>query len=81
MGQHPFPRQGGPCCPSLSPLPLLLAEECYSAEVESWTTGEQFAGWILQSRSGGQGCGSLADTDRCPILLLSPPHPPSLLSH
>uniref|UniRef100_A0A8D2AX46 SH3 domain-containing protein n=1 Tax=Sciurus vulgaris TaxID=55149 RepID=A0A8D2AX46_SCIVU len=24
--------------------------ECYSAEVESWTTGEQFAGWILQSR-------------------------------
>ncbi|XP_008564302.1 PREDICTED: unconventional myosin-XVB-like [Galeopterus variegatus] len=26
------------------------AEECYSAEVESWTTGEQFAGWILQSR-------------------------------
>ncbi|ELR47455.1 Putative myosin-XVB, partial [Bos mutus] len=25
-------------------------EECYSAEVESWTTGEQFAGWILQSR-------------------------------
>lgn len=81
MGQHPFPHQGGPCCPSLSPLPLLLAEECYSAEVESWTTGEQFAGWILQSRSGGQGWGSLADTDRCPILLLSPPHPPSLLSH
>ncbi|KAM5309126.1 myosin XVB [Glossophaga mutica] len=25
-------------------------EECFSAEVESWTTGEQFAGWILQSR-------------------------------
>uniref|UniRef100_A0A667IBD1 Myosin XVB n=1 Tax=Lynx canadensis TaxID=61383 RepID=A0A667IBD1_LYNCA len=25
-------------------------EECYSAEVESWTTGEQFAGSILQSR-------------------------------
>ncbi|XP_029782945.1 myosin XVB [Suricata suricatta] len=25
-------------------------EECYSAEVESWTTGEQFASWILQSR-------------------------------
>ncbi|XP_023569895.1 myosin XVB [Octodon degus] len=25
-------------------------EECYSAEVESWTTGEQLAGWILQSR-------------------------------
>ncbi|KAM6163520.1 myosin XVB [Rhynchocyon petersi] len=25
-------------------------EECYSAEVESWTTGEQFAGWVLQSR-------------------------------
>ncbi|XP_066239718.1 myosin XVB [Saccopteryx leptura] len=25
-------------------------EECISAEVESWTTGEQFAGWILQSR-------------------------------
>nr|XP_042139057.1 LOW QUALITY PROTEIN: myosin XVB [Peromyscus maniculatus bairdii] len=25
-------------------------EESYSAEVESWTTGEQFAGWILQSR-------------------------------
>uniref|UniRef100_A0A8D1P5X7 Myosin XVB n=1 Tax=Sus scrofa TaxID=9823 RepID=A0A8D1P5X7_PIG len=25
-------------------------EECYSAEVESWTTGEQFAGWILQRR-------------------------------
>ncbi|XP_019499778.1 PREDICTED: myosin XVB [Hipposideros armiger] len=25
-------------------------EECCSAEVESWTTGEQFAGWILQSR-------------------------------
>ncbi|XP_054544599.1 myosin XVB [Talpa occidentalis] len=25
-------------------------EDCYSAEVESWTTGEQFAGWILQSR-------------------------------
>ncbi|KAM5149121.1 LOW QUALITY PROTEIN: myosin XVB [Callospermophilus lateralis] len=27
-----------------------FSEECYSAEVESWTTGEQFAGWILQSR-------------------------------
>lgn len=25
-------------------------EESYSAEVESWTTGEQLAGWILQSR-------------------------------
>ncbi|XP_053425564.1 myosin XVB [Nycticebus coucang] len=25
-------------------------EECYSAEVESWTTGEQLAGWILQSK-------------------------------
>ncbi|KAK2497547.1 hypothetical protein MC885_014512, partial [Smutsia gigantea] len=25
-------------------------EECCSAEVESWTTGERFAGWILQSR-------------------------------
>lgn len=25
-------------------------EECYSAEVESWTTGEQFAAGILQSR-------------------------------
>eukprot|EP00074_Homo_sapiens_P100965 XP_016880631.1 myosin XVB isoform X21 [Homo sapiens] len=28
-----------------------FSEECYSAEVESWTTGEQLAGWILQSRS------------------------------
>ncbi|XP_063455478.1 myosin XVB [Pan paniscus] len=27
-----------------------FSEECYSAEVESWTTGEQLAGWILQSR-------------------------------
>uniref|UniRef100_A0A8C5VZY4 Myosin XVB n=1 Tax=Microcebus murinus TaxID=30608 RepID=A0A8C5VZY4_MICMU len=27
-------------------------EECYSAEVESWTTGEQLAGWILQSKYG-----------------------------
>nr|KAF6296413.1 myosin XVB [Myotis myotis] len=27
-----------------------LNDECFSAEVESWTTGEQFAGWILQSR-------------------------------
>uniref|UniRef100_G1LSJ3 Myosin XVB n=1 Tax=Ailuropoda melanoleuca TaxID=9646 RepID=G1LSJ3_AILME len=25
-------------------------EECYSAEVESWTTGEQLAGWILHNR-------------------------------
>uniref|UniRef100_A0A2K6GQP2 Myosin XVB n=1 Tax=Propithecus coquereli TaxID=379532 RepID=A0A2K6GQP2_PROCO len=25
-------------------------EECYAAEVESWTTGEQLAGWILQSK-------------------------------
>ncbi|XP_075415810.1 myosin XVB [Tenrec ecaudatus] len=25
-------------------------EESFSAEVESWTTGEQFAGWILESR-------------------------------
>ncbi|XP_012891930.1 PREDICTED: uncharacterized protein LOC106001376 [Dipodomys ordii] len=25
-------------------------EECFSVEVESWTTGEEFAGWILQSR-------------------------------
>nr|XP_023420654.1 myosin XVB [Cavia porcellus] len=25
-------------------------EECCSAEVESWTTGEQLAGWILQNR-------------------------------
>ncbi|XP_028608612.1 myosin XVB [Grammomys surdaster] len=25
-------------------------EESYSAEVDSWTTGEQLAGWILQSR-------------------------------
>ncbi|XP_074121215.1 myosin XVB isoform X2 [Sminthopsis crassicaudata] len=27
-----------------------FSEECYSAEVKSWTTGEEFAGWILQSR-------------------------------
>ncbi|XP_021564942.1 myosin XVB [Carlito syrichta] len=27
-----------------------FSEECYSAEVESWTTGEQLAGWILQSK-------------------------------
>lgn len=27
-----------------------LNDECFSAEVESWTTGEQLAGWILQSR-------------------------------
>uniref|UniRef100_A0A7N5JLK6 Myosin XVB n=1 Tax=Ailuropoda melanoleuca TaxID=9646 RepID=A0A7N5JLK6_AILME len=27
-------------------------EECYSAEVESWTTGEQLAGWILHNRYG-----------------------------
>lgn len=42
---------GEPCvsyCPSNCPS----AEESYSAEVESWTTGEQFAGWILQSRYG-----------------------------
>uniref|UniRef100_A0A8C0JGV6 Myosin XVB n=1 Tax=Canis lupus dingo TaxID=286419 RepID=A0A8C0JGV6_CANLU len=38
-------------------------EECYSAEVESWTTGEQFAGWILQSRCRGLGWGDLAGCD------------------
>uniref|UniRef100_A0A5F9C3V6 Myosin XVB n=1 Tax=Oryctolagus cuniculus TaxID=9986 RepID=A0A5F9C3V6_RABIT len=27
-----------------------FSEESYSAEVESWTTGEQLAGWILQNR-------------------------------
>lgn len=43
---------GGPCCLSLLPT-CIPTEECYSAEVESWTTGEQFAGWILQSRCGG----------------------------
>ncbi|KAM8784457.1 myosin XVB [Rhynchonycteris naso] len=35
-----------------------FSEECISAEVESWTTGEQFAGWILQSRGlEGPPCG------------------------
>nr|XP_020858352.1 myosin XVB isoform X1 [Phascolarctos cinereus]XP_020858353.1 myosin XVB isoform X1 [Phascolarctos cinereus]XP_020858354.1 myosin XVB isoform X1 [Phascolarctos cinereus] len=27
-----------------------FSEERYSAEVKSWTTGEEFAGWILQTR-------------------------------
>lgn len=27
-----------------------VLEEKLSAEVESWTTGEQYAGWILSSR-------------------------------
>uniref|UniRef100_A0A667H310 Myosin XVB n=1 Tax=Lynx canadensis TaxID=61383 RepID=A0A667H310_LYNCA len=39
-------------------------EECYSAEVESWTTGEQFAGSILQSRDSWQdlaGCDFVLD--------------------
>uniref|UniRef100_A0A287BQQ6 Myosin XVB n=1 Tax=Sus scrofa TaxID=9823 RepID=A0A287BQQ6_PIG len=39
-------------------------EECYSAEVESWTTGEQFAGWILQRRDSWEdlaGCDFVLD--------------------
>uniref|UniRef100_A0A2R8ZNT2 Myosin XVB n=1 Tax=Pan paniscus TaxID=9597 RepID=A0A2R8ZNT2_PANPA len=41
-----------------------FSEECYSAEVESWTTGEQLAGWILQSRDAWQdlaGCDFVLD--------------------
>uniref|UniRef100_A0A2K6B323 Myosin XVB n=1 Tax=Macaca nemestrina TaxID=9545 RepID=A0A2K6B323_MACNE len=41
-----------------------FSEECYSAEVESWTTGEQLAGWILQSRDTWQdlaGCDFVLD--------------------
>uniref|UniRef100_A0A2K6S0B0 Myosin XVB n=1 Tax=Saimiri boliviensis boliviensis TaxID=39432 RepID=A0A2K6S0B0_SAIBB len=41
-----------------------FSEECYSAEVESWTTGEQLAGWILQSRDEWQdlaGCDFVLD--------------------
>lgn len=38
------------CSPLSLTLPLTPTEESYSAEVESWTTGEQLAGRILQSR-------------------------------
>lgn len=53
----PCPVQGGDsdhflsgCSPLSLTLPLTPTEESYSAEVESWTTGEQLAGRILQSR-------------------------------
>lgn len=52
----------GPTC--------IPTEECYSAEVESWTTGEQFAGWILQSRCGGLELGG-----GWPALLIVPSSP------
>lgn len=53
--------------PSNRPSNRPSAEESYSAEVESWTTGEQLAGWILQSRYGQLRVGqrSRLTTDCC----------------
>lgn len=56
-GQQPLPVRVDPPVPHSWLPPLLPTEERFSAEVESWTTGEQFAGWILWSRYGGLGWG------------------------
>ena len=75
-------RQGEPHSLSLLIRTARPTEECFSVEVESWTTGEQFAGWILQSRYAGPGKGRVQLTlTTVRPWSPSPPHRPSPLSH
>lgn len=81
-GQQPLPVRVDPPVPHSWLPPLVLTEERFSAEVESWTTGEQFAGWILWSRYGGPGVGGVWPTltivpSSSWVLLTIPAHSPT----